>query len=365
MKENQIIKSKVIDYIISVKESLVEDYIDLTALEVGKSLEIKGSYRAISRAMFDEQLEEMLILNQALDANLSSTTNVRYYKMKKNETLNKNKNYNFRKIKAKEKKYIQSREENDEYLQPFKSFLELETIYNKQSKDAKSGMASSYSNYLIKILVIINESYFEKLDINSVEFINEIKLIQQLDEFKIYNEEENRYPNATINAYLKFWFEKAFEEDDFYDDSRNTVTKIKEYEEYNPHTGPEERPNKVQLRGRYTYVRNSSVTEYVKVSANWKCELNPVHNTFISKYNEMPYVEAHHLIPMKLQDNFEYSLDVPANVVSLCPNCHRLVHHGIKTEKSKILISLYNQRKNDLVLAGIEMSMNDLLTMYE
>ncbi|MGL4999965.1 MAG: HNH endonuclease [Cetobacterium sp.] len=48
------------------------------------------------------------------------------------------------------------------------------------------------------------------------------------------------------------------------------------------------------------------------------------------------YMEAHHLIPMNAQDSFKNSLDVLGNVVSLCPNCHRMIHHGDEVSKNII-----------------------------
>ena len=35
------------------------------------------------------------------------------------------------------------------------------------------------------------------------------------------------------------------------------------------------------------------------------------------------YVEAHHLIPMGFQDDFSKSIDVEANIISLCTYCHK------------------------------------------
>lgn len=58
--------------------------------------------------------------------------------------------------------------------------------------------------------------------------------------------------------------------------------------------------------------------------ANFQCELDSEHKTFISNTNLENYVEAHHLIPIKYyySDEFKYSIDNDANIVALCPNCH-------------------------------------------
>jgi predicted HNH restriction endonuclease len=40
--------------------------------------------------------------------------------------------------------------------------------------------------------------------------------------------------------------------------------------------------------------------------------------------NGQVYLETHHVIPLA-----ERGLDIPGNVVALCPNHHREAHHGV------------------------------------
>jgi 5-methylcytosine-specific restriction protein A len=47
-------------------------------------------------------------------------------------------------------------------------------------------------------------------------------------------------------------------------------------------------------------------------------------------------MKAHHMIPMEYQDYFTYSIDVPENVISLCPNCHRKAYLSVMEEKITI-----------------------------
>lgn len=57
------------------------------------------------------------------------------------------------------------------------------------------------------------------------------------------------------------------------------------------------------------------------------------------------------------------SLDVPANIVSLCSNCHNEIHYG---KKFDLLISkLYEERKEDLKEAGIYFTLEELLLKYK
>ena len=74
-------------------------------------------------------------------------------------------------------------------------------------------------------------------------------------------------------------------------------------------------------------------------------------------------MEPHHLIPMSFSDRFENSLDNEANIVSLCSNCHNEIHYG--KDAYKLIEKLYNQRKNVLSQAGIEITLEELIKAYK
>jgi 5-methylcytosine-specific restriction protein A len=72
-------------------------------------------------------------------------------------------------------------------------------------------------------------------------------------------------------------------------------------------------------------------------------------------------METHHLIPLKVQDDFMYSLDVPANIISLYPNCHREVHLG---NPNKILELLLENHKDELEKYSINVDLEGLKSIY-
>ena len=76
-------------------------------------------------------------------------------------------------------------------------------------------------------------------------------------------------------------------------------------------------------------------------------------------------MEPHHLIPISEQSNFNVSLDVEANIVSLCSNCHNCIHYGVTKEKLIILKKLFLDRKDRLLQCGIDITFNQLLNMYK
>lgn len=68
-------------------------------------------------------------------------------------------------------------------------------------------------------------------------------------------------------------------------------------------------------------------------------------------------------MPMSAQKDFSVSLDVENNIVSLCSNCHNLLHYG--TDFEPVLKKLYDERKSELEKAGIRISFEELMKYYE
>jgi len=118
------------------------------------------------------------------------------------------------------------------------------------------------------------------------------------------------------------------------------------------------------IPGAKTYVRSPAVAASAIRAAQFTCEIDPSHWTFSSKAKKQRYVEAHHLIPISQQSLFEASLDVVANVVSLCATCHRMMHFGLLEEKKSLLLSLLKQRKERLREKAIEVKDNEFLQFY-
>lgn len=99
---------------------------------------------------------------------------------------------------------------------------------------------------------------------------------------------------------------------------------------------------------------------------NYKCIFSGDsgnHETFL-KENGKPYMEVHHIIPIKYQVNYINKLDTPANLAPVCPLCHRKLHYGQKEEVSRMLKYLYHDRSNLLAESGIKITEDDLIDCY-
>ena len=128
-------------------------------------------------------------------------------------------------------------------------------------------------------------------------------------------------------------------------------------------SGARKKKEAVLVDGRKVYPRNRQTAINALAHAEYKCEINPYHHTFIRKNSDKGYTEPHHLVPMAFSDSFDVSLDVEQNIVSLCSNCHNEIHYG--RDARDLIEKLYHKRKEYLESVGISISLEDLLEKYE
>jgi len=129
-------------------------------------------------------------------------------------------------------------------------------------------------------------------------------------------------------------------------------------------SGPIEKKDKIKNALSYVYPRNCNIAFTALVNANFTCENNPDHFSFISATTNRQFVEAHHLIPMEFQIDFKYSIDVPENIISLCPNCHRAFHNSIDVDKERLIKKFVEIRFDSLTKRGIKINLQQLLNYY-
>ena len=96
---------------------------------------------------------------------------------------------------------------------------------------------------------------------------------------------------------------------------------------------------------RSAWRRDSAVVE--RVRQRGVCELCGKRQTF-EKASGGQYFEAHHLIPIASQGLFGVGLDVLANTICLCPECHRFLHYGRSNERCEALKKIYTSRADSL-----------------
>jgi hypothetical protein len=128
-------------------------------------------------------------------------------------------------------------------------------------------------------------------------------------------------------------------------------------------TLPRPKPKKNGKAERY--LSNPRRSRNALEIAGFKCEIDQSHTTFLNKKSKKQYMEAHHLIPMRKQGAFKYDIDVPENILCLCPNCHRKIHLAEDTSKKAILKQAYEKKRLQLPQRGISISFNALVDIYD
>lgn len=97
--------------------------------------------------------------------------------------------------------------------------------------------------------------------------------------------------------------------------------------------------------------------------ADYMCEVNHDHQTFMHASKNHHYVECHHIIPLKAQEDFSVELDDLFNLVALCPSCHAQIHYGDNEAKKEIFYKLYMCRVNEMMEKNI--TLKDMKRVFE
>ncbi|WP_139490117.1 HNH endonuclease [Brevibacillus dissolubilis] len=178
----------------------------------------------------------------------------------------------------------------------------------------------------------------------------------------LYLQKDQETPGLYIVSFDDPRLAQAVEETDEADYQRRVQSKknVKIREDK-----PKNKPDPSFKKGRKSWDRDENTGAEAMAKAEYRCEMDANHLTFISRKTGQNFVEAHHLIPISLQDQFDYSLDVTANIVSLCPNCHKKIHHARYEDQEQMITLLYQQRKDRLRTCGIEMDMQRLFHIYK
>ena len=110
--------------------------------------------------------------------------------------------------------------------------------------------------------------------------------------------------------------------------------------------------------------RNPNYRDMALIRENYTCELCGTHKTFTDK-NNVEYFEGHHLIMynISVQSRFKYCLDHPDNIMCLCPNCHREIHHSSIQHTKDLLIKLFTKHNGLIKEFGIK-SLDEIINDY-
>lgn len=112
------------------------------------------------------------------------------------------------------------------------------------------------------------------------------------------------------------------------------------------------------------YPRDEQEKQEALILADYKCEVDEKHTSFLAQSTNKNYVEGHHLIPINQYAEFENDVDVRANIISLCPTCHRKLHSGMKADVDEMLEMLHDKRIDRLKKVGLGITIDELKYIY-
>lgn len=223
--------------------------------------------------------------------------------------------------------------------------------YLAKVRNNKPSTIKHYFDALNNISRFLNEKGMLKNDIYSIKDIDALLKLRDIlyndPDFTQYNKVGHSMYSAGFNHYIKFAQAEGFRD-------LNGKAGLLDI----PIASGGTRTTTITIYERSTIIRKQAIE-----LAQYKCEIGPEHESFIAKSNLKPYMEGHHAIPVSKQEKFAFSLDVYANVVCLCPFCHRKLHYGVDSDKEAMLDKLYFNRRERLLHSGFDINKDDFVRL--
>lgn len=224
----------------------------------------------------------------------------------------------------------------------FKQYIRL--------KDLSERTVEHYVTGINSINVILTKYGFPIKDIFETKTVGDLEAIKQFLLSNAEFQEKNRIGHNMYSVSFRHFCEFVCGDYEFFSQNIQQMDIVSE------------KPT-IVTNTITTYRRNQIIVNQSLEGAGYCCEHNAEHQTFIAKSTNHAYMEGHHLIPMKYQDNFNCSIDVYANIVCLCPICHKLLHFGQEKDKIYVAEGLYEKRQSRLIQSGIDLSKKDFFNL--
>lgn len=228
----------------------------------------------------------------------------------------------------------------------------LQEYFKRYMVDVRGRSMSTYKHYIdalnnisrnLKAKGLIENDIYE---ISSLDYLEHCRQALMADaEFVALNTRGNHMYSAGLRNYMNFAMGLDFSK------LKDTVNKF---------DVPVPKPEKI-ITEKEAYKRSNIVRVQAIELAGHKCEIDNTHITFELEKSGNPYMEGHHAIPLHLQGNFSYSLDVFANVICLCPICHRKIHFGKCSDRKDMLAYLYDERHYRLANCGLKLDKDQFI----
>ena len=228
----------------------------------------------------------------------------------------------------------------------------LKEYYARYLSDVRGLSKSTVNHYIdalnnisrrLKAMGLVQKSIYEIADLDRLSMVRDVLFADP--DFSALDSRGNRMYSAGLNNYFRFAGGEGFH------DIRNKITLL------DVPVVPEDAVMVEQVIWKRSGILRTQAIEM----AGYSCEMNTSHQTFISGSTNKPYMEGHHALPMNAQAQFHVSLDIYANIICLCPLCHRKIHYGLLDDRVSMIKQIYDQRASRLANSGIEISRNDFV----
>lgn len=121
--------------------------------------------------------------------------------------------------------------------------------------------------------------------------------------------------------------------------------------------------------GRQKIKANPELGKIAIMRAYYSCLYDPEHESFISQKTHKPYMEGHHFVQicksMDIWEKYNINVDCVENIVSLCPNCHRAIHHGTNDVKKAMIDNLYPKLLPKFRSIGFRITKEEIYDIYK
>lgn len=246
------------------------------------------------------------------------------------------------------------------------AFCENATVHNYPIKDKSLNRyidkENGYCSYTIESDTLVNLMAEEsKFVIRINDYNNKM--------FRMQRFYKGTYPelDKKLFEYLKKCINKKEVDNDT--SFQLEVMDVDESSCTNMDDNSKEPPNFATGKAAVGITKNATVSKHALVNANYACAGNHEHTTFDTTKGR-PYMEGHHLIPCTYTnakyywDNQGINIDCQANIVCLCPTCHRQIHYGSDYAKRTLIEKLYEESKDKLKSVGLTLTLEELLKLY-
>ncbi len=120
--------------------------------------------------------------------------------------------------------------------------------------------------------------------------------------------------------------------------------------------------------GRKRFKTHKKIRDSVLRNANYLCNCHDKKHFYFESTDLHNYVEGHHIVPMNRQEEYYFdkniNLDIPNNIIPLCPTCHCQIHLGSRLARIKIISELYVRNKAKLLAFNPDLTLSILASYY-